>query len=292
MTVINTTFSTITVNTKTEQSDFNIAVSDRSDIETLVKSFQDRNKDQSQAVSNASKALVVASQDALYDMLALSLAICLVMREPGNLQFVIAELRRHGFNGFRKGANEFGPLVAMLFGHWTEKKDKETGKTVKKFIKNRSAEKYAKVLRLLAAKGVKPEDAAAFIKAFSGKMEGILEADTKLHSKSDVEEQEIEDAVKDIQSKPALATVSKSAIGLDSKDTRSYVALWAEVVNGQVHIKGMLPTGEDAIAAAIRKMAKVVAPELAKRKAERVQDDEPDIAESFPDDPEDEDMAA
>jgi len=292
MTEFKSTFSNITVGTKTEQSDFNIAVLNQADMGTLVKSFQDRNKDQSEVISGAAKALAVASQDALYHMLALAYAICLVMLEQGNLQLTIAELRKHGFTGFRRGANQFGPLVQMLFGRWTKRKKGKSEETEDAFLKNRSAEKYAKVFRLLAAKGVKPEDVAAYIAAYAGKMEGIIADDTRLHSKSDVDEQEIEAAVADIQSKPALATVSKSSIGLGAKDNRSYVALWAEVVNGEVHIKGMLPTGEDAISAAIRKMAKSIAPELAKRKAEPDQDEE--IFEGVPDadDPTDVEMLA
>lgn len=281
MTTFNSTFSTITVSNQKKSSDFDIAVSDQRDMDELVASFQARNRDQSGAVSSARRAFETASQDALYDMLALAYAICLAMLEQGNLRLTLAILREHGFNGLRKGANEFGLLVQILFGRWTEKKDDKTGNTVRKFLKNRSAEKYAKALRLLKAKGIKPENAAAYIATFEGKMQGVLNEDTKLHAKTDVDEQEIEAAEKSLRETKPLATISKSSVAIGDKDKRTLVALWAEVENGQVHIKGVLPTGEDAIAAAIRKTAKSIAPEHARRQAEQVEDE--DIIEGVPD---------
>jgi hypothetical protein len=290
MTNFNNALSTITVDAQKEFSDFDLTVHSDADMDALVASFREHSEDQSRGIKNAKREFEVAEQSALHDKLALAYAICRVMWDQNNRQLTLGLLARNGMSPARRGANEFGPLIQLLFGRWVKVETKKGSGIFKDvFRKHRSAEKYAKVMRYLASQAIKPENAAAIIASTPGKMEGILEKDTLLHAKSDVDEQAIEGAVKAIKAKATLATLAKSAVGLDSKDKRTYVALWAEVENGQVHIKGLLPTGEDAITAAIRKDAKKIAPTLAQQNAAKAEDEEvadsPELEEQFPDAP-------
>jgi hypothetical protein len=191
-------------------------------------------------------------------------------------------LHDHGLTTARKGANQYRPIVDLLFGKWVTRKVKgKKDETETVFIRNRSAEKYAKVLRYLISKGVSPANAAAYILSH-GKMDGILDLDTKAHAKTDVDEQEIEAAISSIHAAAPLATLTPAQAGLEKDDKRKLVALWGEVINGKVHIRGALPTGEDAISAHVRKVATKIAPELASRKADEEQEE---VYEGVPDAP-------
>lgn len=282
MNTFTSSFSTITVGKAKASHDFDLSVSSKADMEGLVKSFQNNFKHQSAEFSNAARALEVASHDALYSNLGAALAIALMMMEQGNLQFTIQVLQEHGLGAARKGANQYRPIVDLLFGKWVTRNIKgKKDETETVFVRNRSAEKYAKVLRYLASKGISPANAAAYIQS-NGKMEGILDLDTKAHAKTDVDEQEIEAAISSIHAAAPLASLSPAQAGLEKGDKRKLVALWGEVINGKVHIRGALPTGEDAISAHIRKVATKIAPALASQQAK---EDEEEIYEGVPDAP-------
>jgi len=257
-TTVNLSVSSIAMSETLENQVFGLTISSQDDMNNLVASFQNGAAGQFKAIGKATKTLEAASHDAVYRLLAVAYSIALVMMDQNNLKFTIKALSECNIPAARQGSNPYYPIVRLLFGEWVTRKDKSDPaglKTETFFKKNRSAEKYAKVLRFMASKGIEPENAESYIKTFPGVMKGILEADTRMNAGTDVDEQEISRAISVLDA-VTRTTLTKQECGVNDNDERKLVAVWGEIVGEKVHIRGALPIGENAIGNYRRKMAK------------------------------------
>ena len=281
----------------------NLSITSEQDARTMVDTVRNVCISQINADNDAMGKLRIANRNSLYILLGTFCDLSFKLLDPVNKQFLAPVLDDYGLEPAEKGVNPFSPLAKMLFGEWVreitnhtevtsvganeeagkngvkaKKRKAPPGTTLTKeingelwfFVPNRSAEKYAKVARYALSQNWKPEEVAQQIAEFNGKMDGVLKADTNATKGTDTNEIEIEKLVKLVSASDPLYTLDISDCGFTpaAVEKRTLVSLWAEVVNGEVLIRGMMPTSEQALQEYVRKYAKANEAKLWKQAAE------------------------
>lgn len=173
----------------------------------------------------------------------------------------------HGLEPVKPGFNEFGPLNTMLWGEWKAIKPEDENKekwashatkyesgTMYWFKGNRSAEKYAKVMRYASQQELTPH--GLIEKLTKNTMDKVLAADTQANSKTDKEVLDLEKYRAAVLARPTNVTVSRNACGVDKKYGEKVVALWGRFnQNGDIEIMGHYPASVKAINGHIDKVA-------------------------------------
>lgn len=280
----------------------NLSMSSEQDARNMVDALRNSCVNQFKADGNEMKTLKAATRNHLYVLLAAFCGMSFKFLEPAMEKFLVAVLGDYGLKPAPSGTNPFRPLADMLFGEWVpeitnleelmsataeemagdegikaKKRKAPPGTTATKtvngkkffFVPNRSAEKYAKVGRYAKSQNWNAEEIAEKIANFTGKMEGVLKADTEATKGTDpkeIETQELIDLV--MQREPAsVLDVSECGIGPADANEDKLIGLWAEIKDGEVLIRGVLPTSDAAIRSFIRKYANDNASTLWKEKA-------------------------
>jgi len=254
----------------------------------VIAKFRSSHSNMVAADREEMKSLRLNHRMHLYICLGAFTGIAVKLLAKANVKFLVAALGEHGLSPARAGANPYRPIADMLFGEWknVEVVDKEGKKRARKvpdeatatrvvngkkqfFVPNRSAEKYAKVARYVVSQKWKLSEIAEKMSNFKGGMDGIIKADTAATRMNDQDELETDDLVEMIYSSKPHHTLGLSDCGLSPKDAeRTLVGLWAEIKDGEVLIRGVLPTSEDALSAYVRKFAKGNAEKLLRQHIE------------------------
>ncbi|OAN51862.1 hypothetical protein A7Q26_09215 [Sphingobium sp. TCM1] len=233
----------------------------------VVETFQKGRKDEATERSTKLKALETASRKTLYDRLGMAWEVIQELMKLSDVQ--LGELLDvHGLVPVKPGYNKFAPLNTMLWGEWkaVKKEDENSAKWAKHatrrvngtmywFKDNRSAEKYAKVMRYAHDGNLTPRSLIKQLEAQS--MDKVLEADTTKHSSTDKEITNLRKYRAVVLSQPSLVTVTRSDCGVDEKYGEKVVALWGRIsMDGNIEIMGHYPASADAIQRHIDKVAK------------------------------------
>lgn len=156
----------------------------------MIEDFQNnRLKSDDQKISNC----LLSGRRVVYEQVAYAYKLAIIMLRDTNKTWLPTLLSNAGLENrsisfaTRKGANPWAQAVAVLYGKWVERTD-DNGQRFLSFARDRSAEKYANVMRhLWENKRVKPEDAADFIQNYKSKhgncLFGMEAADRARHSK-------------------------------------------------------------------------------------------------------------
>ncbi|WP_448538382.1 hypothetical protein [Sphingobium yanoikuyae] len=272
--------------TTSQGSIISLNITSEQDAINVIDAFRTSCANQFSVDREEMKQLRLATRGHLYVLLAAYCGISFKLLEPENHQFLVAVLGQHGLAPARAGSNPYRPLADMLFGEWVNEEFTDAKGKVKKrkkpdtatavrtvngkkqfFVPNRSAEKYAKVARRADALNWNADEIAEKLSSVKGGMEAVLKADTAASKATDEDEIEADELVEMVYASTPHSTVELSDVGLSPSDAeRKLVGLWAEIKDGEVLIRGVLPTSETALEAFVRKYAKANATKLFRQK--------------------------
>ncbi|MBV2150204.1 hypothetical protein KRZ98_18370 [Sphingobium sp. AS12] len=232
-----------------------------------IRRFQGDWKADSVKHSASQKALEAESRSKLYNRLGEAWE---VMQELIKLSdHDQAELMAiHKLKPVKKGYNELAPFNAMLWGEWKaikaedENKDKWNNYATKHdngtkfwFKVNRSAEKYAKVMRYAQYEQLTRSQLVS--KLTSLKMDEVIASDTRVNSANDMELKNFAKYRAAVLAQPSHVTISRGESGIAKDYGNKFVALWGRInPKGDIEIMGQYPASVKAIDGHIDKLAK------------------------------------
>lgn len=227
------------------------------DFEDYLRSFSKLYNAEKDGLHDATEKLNVAKHDSAYHRVAEALAMSQVLMLPEHATYLAKNLMARGINLAKDGENAYLCIVRLLFGKWGEEKV-EGDAVVQKWKSDRSAEKYANVLRYLNDNNVAPKDVPSKIAEFPGKLKGMEAADRAAHAKSDPLNSKTEKVMAGLKNAKALFRLEnkevKAAVG-----ERQVGAVWFEMDGDEMQIKGVLDLNGAAIDAILLRMAKAIA---------------------------------
>lgn len=237
------------------------------DVNAYVSKFQSA-KTQMLASSGA---FMVKGRHELYTMLGEAKVACDALLDPANAVHLAAALKERQLRPAKPDKLVYSPIVAMLFGEFDHEAPKVTFEGTKgltPFVRDRSAEKYSHVMFWFEHHKITSEYAER-LEACENKMDGAIKEVRELRNdKSDEDEAVVEKRIELLLEVGSYEPFHSTAITLPPDQGR-FGALWYEVVNGEVRIRGTLPTKSEAIARQVAAQAKAQEAALKEMRAER-----------------------
>jgi len=235
------------------------------DVNNYVGQFQ-TTKNQ---MLGASNGFMVKGREELYNMLGEAKSVCDALLDAANVDYLAAALLERQIRPAIGSTLVYTPLIKMLFGAFDHNAPKVTfeGKAgLTAFVVDRSAEKYASVMFWFEHHKITSGFADA-LETVEGKMDGAIKEVRGLRNSKPVENQAVvEERIDLLLEYSTEVMFSSDEIKLDEKQGR-FGALWFENVEGQIVIRGLLPTKSDIIAKHVSAVAKEREPDLKAAKA-------------------------
>lgn len=232
-----------------------------------ISRFQRDWKTEATQRSDCLKAVETESRGKLYRRLGLAWEIMQeLIKLPAEDQEEL--LAFHGLKPVKAGFNELAPFNAILWGEWkaikpedelkakwAEHATKHENGTKFWFKVNRSAEKYAKVMRYAQYEGLTQIELVSKLTSLT--MDEVIASDTRVNSASDKEFQNFKKYRNAVLAQPSHVTISRNACGIAKDYGDKLVALWGRInTSGDIEIMGQYPASVKAIDGHIDKVAR------------------------------------
>ncbi|MBT0668413.1 hypothetical protein HT136_08525 [Novosphingobium profundi] len=201
-------------------------------VNALVKSFQESIP----ANLEKQREFQVHGLRELWKQVAEAFLIALKILQLDKAQLKSA-LKERNISEAKSGANEFLPIVKLLYGEW-----KDEDQTI--FEPNRSAEKYACVFRYFYKRKDKFADARSIvdhIEETEGNLKGIEQKDRAENKKTTAKVSSDDELKRGLSVRSAMEIGSLEKVReavLDLPDNAQQGQLWFKVENGKVYLMG------------------------------------------------------
>lgn len=255
--------------TLSNEACLDLNVTDEAEFKHLYEGFRKGVVATGSGFNLEAKGLATRKREALYKDLAAALAVCEVLLDPANVDYLIDALEFHGIPAVvdpEKG-NEYVPLCRLLWGFWPKA---TTTNPDPAFKWDRSPELYGKVLRGAVERGIKPSELAARLLAEKG-FKKFKEADDKRYLKDDHAEKEKVQRFKEVINDDPKAVFSAEGFGIPTKDRPSLIAVLCTVSADGKELSALqrLPISVQSLEQHVHKMAPQLVPDIRVKNAEK-----------------------
>lgn len=251
------------------ESNLDLNVTNEAEFKKLYEGFRKGVAAIGSGFKSEANEVATRKREALYKDLAAAAAVCEVLLDPKNVDYLIEALDYHGIPAVIDPAkgNEYVPVARLMWGHWPQA---TKGKPDPAFTWDRSPELYGKVLRGAVVRGIKPSQLAAKLLEEKG-FAKFKEADDKRHLKDDQDEKDKVARFKEVINDDPKAVLPATGFGLPSKDRPSLVAILCTVsADGkELHALQRLTYSVQTLEAQVHKMAPGLVSDIRVRKAEK-----------------------
>lgn len=249
------------------EGDETMTIKNINDLDTALDGFYKKRD----TASSEIQKLEVSTRAKLYAMLGEASKLAEQLLDPALADVLARALTLRQIPQAAPGDNPYLPIVRMLFGRFDTAADKVDylGVTNIKFVQNRSAEKYANVLRWFRDNAV-TKDFVKRIEGFAGKpgkMDGIIAADRAAHAaKPPYTDAEVADLVRGLVEVRSLGT-EPVTISDGASKADGFAAVWGRYEGGKFIPMGHFKYG-DEVERFVQRLAVSKADELRREREE------------------------
>lgn len=263
------TTALVTSATLSNGSNLDLNVTDEAEFKKLYEGFRKSVAAVGSGFKSEANQVATRKREALYKDLAAALAVCEVLLDPANVDYLIEALELHGIPAVVDPAkgNEYVPLCRLMWGYWPQA---TTANPDPAFIWDRSPELYGKVLRGAVVRGIKPSELAAKLLEEKG-FKKFKEADDNRYLKDDQDEKDKVQRFKDVINDDPKAVIPAEGFGIPAKDRPSLVAVLCAVSADGKELNALqrLPISVQSLEQHVHKMAPDLVADIRVRQAEK-----------------------